>query len=252
MGNEVINTSFSCEKVMSGMCSNGKDGWNVMFMDDDKVGNDPFNSLDVSNDGMIPMDIIKDRGDRYYVINSSIKKVMLCLKDTVNTILPPKRKYTLEEEALEEVKEVSSKLQAAHAALWKAYKGTIGIQETFTRVMDASARLDAICNKLSLLKNSNDSLKMEHVNAEGVSVKPDPAHEDTAEPHFEHTSASPCCVLPHHCGNPNLDQASLMKPWAYYIIPFDPIDIPMQLAKRKAPIDTSTTLIHKHAKLEVS
>ncbi|KAI6096281.1 hypothetical protein EDD16DRAFT_1720036 [Pisolithus croceorrhizus] len=164
----------------------------------------------------------------------SVKKVVLHLKDTVDTVsLPPERKYTLEEEALEQVEEASSKLRATHVALWKVYEGTIGIQEMFTR-------------------NSSNSLETEHVNVEDVDIKPDPAHKDTAELCFECTSTSPCHILPHHCGNPNLDQASSMKPWAYYIIPFDPIEIPMQLAKRKAPIDTSTGPIQKHAKLEIS
>ncbi|KAI6013110.1 hypothetical protein PISMIDRAFT_13024 [Pisolithus microcarpus 441] len=86
-----------------------------------------------------------------------IKKVVLHLKDTVGTIPTPERKHTLEVEALEEIEEASSKLQAAHAALWKVYKGTIGIQEMFTRVTDASARLDTVHNKLSLLKDANDS-----------------------------------------------------------------------------------------------
>ncbi|KIK22767.1 hypothetical protein PISMIDRAFT_11465 [Pisolithus microcarpus 441] len=147
------------------------------------------------------------------------------------------------------------KLQAAHAALWKAYKGTIGIQETFTRVTDASARLDAIRNKLSLLRNSNDSLMMELVKAEDVNVKPDPGLEDTTALQFESTSASPCRVLPRYCGNPNADHVNSTKPWAYYILPFDPIDIPTQHSKRKLPNDTSTAPVrehHKHAKLELS
>ncbi|KIK17731.1 hypothetical protein PISMIDRAFT_14897 [Pisolithus microcarpus 441] len=180
-----------------------------------------------------------------------IKKVVLRLKDIVGTVSPsPERKHALEVEALEDVEEASSKLQAAHAALWKAYEGTIGIQETFTRVTDASARLDAIRNKLSLLKDTNDSLEMEPVKGEDVDVKPDPADEDTTELRFERTSASPCRVLPRYCGNPNSLQASSAKPWAYYIIPFDPVDVPTQLAKRKAPIDTSTGPTHKHARLE--
>ncbi|KIK13962.1 hypothetical protein PISMIDRAFT_17619 [Pisolithus microcarpus 441] len=182
-----------------------------------------------------------------------IKKVVLRLKDTgISISLPPESKHTLEEEALQEVEAASSKLCAAHVALWKVYEGTISIQETFTRVTDASARLDTVRNKLSLLRDSNDSLEVELVKAEDVDIKPDPAHEDTTELQFEHTSSSPCRILPHYCGNPNPDQASSTKPWAYRIIPFDPIDIPMQLAKRKAPIDMSTSPTHKHAKLEVS
>lgn len=181
-----------------------------------------------------------------------IKKVVLRLKDTVNTVgsLPPERKFTLEEEALEEVEEASSKLQAAHAALWKAYEGTVGIQDTFVRVTDASTRLDAIRNKLSLLKDAHNSPEV--VKTEDVDVKPDPALEDTMALRFEPASASPCRVLPRYCGNPNPDPASLTKPWAYRIIPFDPIDIPTQCAKRKASIDTSAGSIPKHTKPEIS
>ncbi|KAI6118868.1 hypothetical protein EV401DRAFT_2179112 [Pisolithus croceorrhizus] len=180
-----------------------------------------------------------------------IKKVVLRLKDTVDTVLPAERKHTLEEEALEQVEEASSKLQAAHAALWKAYEGTIGIQDTFVRVTDARARLDAVRNKLSLLRDASDSLELDLVKAEDVDVKPDPALADPMALQFEHASASPCRVLPRYCGNPNPDQASSTKPWAYYIIPFDPIDIPTQLAKRKSQTDASTGPIPKHAKLEV-
>ncbi|KAI5980857.1 hypothetical protein EDD15DRAFT_2380796 [Pisolithus albus] len=180
-----------------------------------------------------------------------IKKVVLRLKDTGNSIsLLPERKDTLEEEVLEQVEEASSKLQAAHAALWKAYEGTVGIQETFTKVTDASARLDSVRNKLSLLKDSNDALETQRVKAEDVEVKPDPAAlEDTTALRFESASASPCRVLSCSSGNPNPDPAGSTKPWAYYVIPFDPIDIPTQCAKRKAAIDTSTDA--KRAKLEI-
>ncbi|KAI6119526.1 hypothetical protein EDD16DRAFT_1706534 [Pisolithus croceorrhizus] len=179
-----------------------------------------------------------------------IKKVVLRLKDAVDTVLPPERKHTLEEEALEQVEEASSKLRAAHTALWKAYEGTIGIQDTFVRVTDASARLDAVRNKLSLLRDASGSPEVDLAKAEDVDVKPDPALADPTALRFERTSASPCRVLPRYCGNPNPDQASLTKPWAYYIIPFDPIDIPTQLAKRKGHADASTGPIPKHPKLE--
>ncbi|KAI5990599.1 hypothetical protein EDD15DRAFT_2369659 [Pisolithus albus] len=180
-----------------------------------------------------------------------IKKIILRLKDTGNSVLSPESKHTLEEEALEEVEEASLKLRAAHAALWKAYEGTIGIQETFTRVTDASARLDTIRNKLSVLRDANDSIEMERVKAEDVDVKPDPALEDITASRFEPASTSPCRVLARFSGNPNPDLASPSKPWAYRIIPFDPIDIPTQLAKRKASADMSPGSIPKHAKLEI-
>jgi len=44
------------------------------------------------------------------------------------------------------------------------------------------------------------------------------------------------------------DATNPLEPW---VIQFDPSDIPMQLAKRKAPIDKSTGPVTKHAKLEV-
>ncbi|KIK21385.1 hypothetical protein PISMIDRAFT_12318 [Pisolithus microcarpus 441] len=179
-----------------------------------------------------------------------IKKVVLRLKDTVNNVLPHEEIYTLEQEALEQVEEASSKLEAAHAALWKAYEGTIGIQDTFVQVTDASARLGAIRNKLSLLKDAKDPLKTELDEKKDVNIKPNPASEDLSL-QFQSTSASPCRVLPRYVGNPNPDLASSAKPWAYYIIPFDPIDIPTQRAKRKRPIDVSTGPVPKHMKMEV-
>ncbi|KAI6106487.1 hypothetical protein EV401DRAFT_2121552 [Pisolithus croceorrhizus] len=255
---------------MSGTCGNGKDTWNVVFMGNEQVRSDPLESVDANTDNIIATDIIDVEGSRYYVIDSSslskwnthtfsldiqspsIKKVVLHLKDTLDTIsLPPERKHMLEEEALEQVEEASSKLQAAHAALWKAYEGTIGIQDMFTKVTDASTRLDAVCNKLSLLRDTSDSLKVDLVKSEDDNVKPNPVLADPTVLQFKSTSMSLCRVLPRYCGNPNPDQASLMKPWAYYIITFDPIDIPTQLAKRKSWADMSTGPIPKHAKLEV-
>ncbi|KAI5982840.1 hypothetical protein EDD15DRAFT_2377163 [Pisolithus albus] len=92
------------------------------------------------------------------ILNSpSMKKVVLHLKDTVGTILPAERKHTLEEEALEQVKEASSKLQAAHAALWMAYEGTIGIQD-----------IDA-----------NDSLEVEPVKGKDIDIKPNPTDKES-------------------------------------------------------------------------
>ncbi|KAI6098387.1 hypothetical protein EDD16DRAFT_1527214 [Pisolithus croceorrhizus] len=250
MGDEVIGTSFACEKFISGTCSNGKDGWNIVFMGDDKVRNDPSNSLDTSNDDIIPTDTVKDSRYRQdelgeeavsvwlgictmssapgtcilNMVNNviyikvtgslsnqysvpSIKKFVLCLKDTGNAILPPERKYMLEEEALDEV-----------------YKGTISIQETFTRVMD-----------LPLLKDSNDSLKMEHVKAKDINGL---------------SLLSPPCVT--LLGKPEPRPGKFNKALAIYIIPFDPIDIPMQHAKRKASIDRSAGSIPEYAKLEIS
>ncbi|KAI6117358.1 hypothetical protein EDD16DRAFT_1707684 [Pisolithus croceorrhizus] len=180
-------------------------------MGDEQVGSDPLDSVNANTDDIIAAAIVKgSRGTtsltpstqilnvvddiihievtaslskwdmHFFSVNiqsPGIKKIVLCLKDTGNSILSPGRKHALEEEALEQVEEASSKLQAAHAALWKAYEGTIGIQDMFTRVTDVSARLDAIHNKLSLLRDANDSLEMELVKVEDVDIKPKPAEE---------------------------------------------------------------------------
>ncbi|KAI5984731.1 hypothetical protein EDD15DRAFT_2374985 [Pisolithus albus] len=185
------------------------------------------------------------------VQSPGIKKVVLRLKDVVNNAsLPPEEIHTLEQEALEQVEEASSKLEAAHTALWKAYEGTIGIQDTFIQVTDASARLGAICNKLSLLKDAKDPLKTELDEIKDIDIRPNPTSEDLSS-QFQSTSASPCRVLPRYVGNPNPGLASSEKLWAYYVIPFDPIDIPTQRAKRKRPIDVSTGPVPKHMKTEV-
>ncbi|KIK19818.1 hypothetical protein PISMIDRAFT_13388 [Pisolithus microcarpus 441] len=101
-----------------------------------------------------------------------VKKVVLCLKNTVDNSLPIDRKCMLEGEALEEVEAASTRLEDAHAALWKAYKGTIGIQDAFTRVVDASGRLDAVRNKLSVLRDAKESNGMVPIKAEDVGCEP--------------------------------------------------------------------------------
>ncbi|KAI5994430.1 hypothetical protein EDD15DRAFT_2366527 [Pisolithus albus] len=184
-----------------------------------------------------------------------VKKVVLHLKDAVDNSLPIDRKYTLEGEALEELEAASTRLEDAHAALWKAYEGTIGIQDVFTRVVDASSRLDAVRNKLSVLRDAKESSGMVPIKAEGVGCEHHlELGSDGKDSRFESTSVSPCRILSRHMGNPNPDAGSLNKPWAYRVIPFEPSDIPTQLAKRnakkRAPIDTSPGCIPKHAKLE--
>ncbi|KAI6004607.1 hypothetical protein EDD15DRAFT_2191442 [Pisolithus albus] len=248
VGNEVIGTSFACEKFMSGTCGNRKDSWNVMFVGDGEVRSDPFDSLHTSSRtvemvrGTHVINVVNNviyikvtgslsKWDTHTftvdIQSPSIKKVVLHLKDTVGTILPAERKHTLEEEALEQVEEASSKLQAAHAALWMAYEGTIGIHvDMFIKVTN-----------------------VEPVKGKDIDIKPD--HTDK-ESWFECTLASPCRILPRYCGNPNSDEASSTKPWAYRIIPFDPIDIPTQHSKRKLANDTTTAPVHKHTKLEIS
>ncbi|KAI6004722.1 hypothetical protein EDD15DRAFT_2359495 [Pisolithus albus] len=89
---------------------------------------------------------------------------------TGNSVLSPESKHTLEEEALEEVEEASSKLHAAHAALWKAYEGTI--------------------SKRRSRGDTNDSIEMERIKAEDVDVKPDPALGDITASWYAFTASS--------------------------------------------------------------
>ncbi|KIK15157.1 hypothetical protein PISMIDRAFT_16722 [Pisolithus microcarpus 441] len=192
-----------------------------------------------------------------HIPSSGIKKVILHLKDMVVDALPTERKCILEQEALDQVKEASSRLEDAHAALWKAYEGTVGIQDAFTWVVDASGRLDTICNKLSVLRDAAEFDGMEPIKAEEVDCEPhmEPGL-DGENLRFQCTSTNPCRVLARYTRNPNPDPSSLAKPWAYRIIPFKSSEIPSQLAKRNAkrpaPVDTSPGRIPKHPKLEVS
>ncbi|KAI6158238.1 hypothetical protein BKA82DRAFT_32803 [Pisolithus tinctorius] len=78
------------------------------------------------------------------ISSPGIKKIVFRLKDTVNNNLSADAKCTLEGEALEQVEAASSQLKTAHAALWKAYEGTVGIQNVFCGVVDASHTLDTI------------------------------------------------------------------------------------------------------------
>ncbi|KAI6004371.1 hypothetical protein F5J12DRAFT_893460 [Pisolithus orientalis] len=166
------------------------------------------------------------------ILSPGIKKIMFCLKDTVNNNLSTDAKCTLEGEALEQVEAASSQLQTAHAAL----------------VVDASHTLDTICNELLVIRDAEESSITEPVGAEDVKCKPDP---EPGNLQFESTSASPCRVLACTTRNLNPDAHSPTKPQAYHIIPFNPSDIPTQLAKRKAAVNASTGPIQKHAKLEV-
>ncbi|KAI5990938.1 hypothetical protein EDD15DRAFT_2197729 [Pisolithus albus] len=264
--------SFAWEKFTSETCGKVKGCWKVGFVGDGFFrSKDPVDSFDVNNaDIIMSVVAVQDRGppsttrvlnvvdDVIYVevtgslskwdthcfsvnIQSpGVKKVVLRLKDAVDN-----SKCTLEGEALEELEAASTRLEDAHAALWKAYEGTIGIQDAFTRVVDASSRLDAVRNKLSVLRDAKESNAMVPIKAEDVGC----------EPHLELGSdGENSRILSRHTGNPNPDAGSPNKPWAYRVIPFEPSDIPTQLAKRNAkrrvPIDTSPGRIPKHAKLE--
>ncbi|KAI5997085.1 hypothetical protein EDD15DRAFT_2364547 [Pisolithus albus] len=191
------------------------------------------------------------------ILSPGIKKVVLRLKDSVNNPLSADSKCTLEGQALEEVEAASSRLKVAEEALWKAYEGTVGIQEAFAGVAGASSRLDAIRNKLSVLRDTADSSGMDPVKAEEVDCEPHlQSGSDGEDLRFESASASPCRILARYTGNPNADAGSLTRPWAYRVNPFAPSDIPTQLAKRNtkrpATVDTSSDHIPKHPKLEIS
>ncbi|KAI6100804.1 hypothetical protein EV401DRAFT_2138659 [Pisolithus croceorrhizus] len=217
---------------MSGTCGNGKDTWNMVIAGDEQVRSDPSESISANTDDIIATDIIDTEGSRYYVINSS---------------LPPERKHTVQAEALEQLAP-SSRLLMQHYGR---------IQDMFTKVTDASTRLDAIHNKLSLLRDASNSFKANPVKSEDDDAMPNPTLTDPMALHYicillwMFFSCDTLQVLAQHCGNPNPDQASSMMPWAFYIIPSDPINIPMQLMKRKSQADMSAGLIPKHAKLEV-
>ncbi|KAI5986398.1 hypothetical protein EDD15DRAFT_2200183 [Pisolithus albus] len=268
VGNEVIGISFPCAKVPSGTCGDGKVGWNAVLVGDEETTGAgtgrvkrqvvPLGAMS-STPGTRIINVVDDviyvevagslsKWETHTftvdVQSPGIKKVVLRLKDVVNNV--PKALTAL---ALEEVEEASSKLEAVHATLWKAYEGTIGIQDSFIKVTDASARLGAIRNKLSLLKDAKDPLKTELDEIKDVDTRPNRTSEDLSS-QFQSTSASPCRILPRYVGNPNPDPESSEKPWAYYVIPFDPIDIPTQRAKRKRPVDASTGPIPKHMKME--
>ncbi|KIM50463.1 hypothetical protein SCLCIDRAFT_34267 [Scleroderma citrinum Foug A] len=176
---------------------------------------------------------------------SGVKKIVFRLKDTTDNNLSTEQKTTLEGEVLEQVEEASANLRAVHAALWKAYEGISSIQDTFGKVTDANRTVNTIRNKLSVLRDAKEPAL---VKDESIECKIDPETKDSKDGDilkFESISASPCQVLT-RATNP--DGTSPAKPW---VIRFDPSDIPMQLAKRKAPIDKSTGPVTKNAKLEV-
>ncbi|KAI6004150.1 hypothetical protein EDD15DRAFT_2192059 [Pisolithus albus] len=152
LGNEVIDTSFTWEKFTSETCGKVKGCWNVGFVGDGVFRRkDPVGSFDVNNaDIIISVVTVQDRGYN----------------------LPIDRKYTLEGEALEELEAASTRHEDAHAALWKAYEGTISIQDVFTRVVNASGRLDTICNKLSVLRDAKESNGMVPIKAKDVGCEP--------------------------------------------------------------------------------
>jgi len=125
-------------------------------------------------------------------------------------------------------------------------------------VNNASRTVDTIHNKLSVLRDAKEPA---FVKDKSIDYKIDPETEDSKDGdilkyvplsfcfsllihyRFEPVSASPCRVL--------IGTSDATNPLVPWVIRFNPSDIPMQLAKRKAPIDKSTGPVAKHAKLEV-
>jgi len=83
------------------------------------------------------------------------------------------QKATLEGEVLDQVEEASTTLETVHAALWKAYEGTTGIQDTFCKVVAASRTVDTIRNKLSVLRDAEESPETTLVKDEDFDCKLD-------------------------------------------------------------------------------
>ena len=84
---------------------------------------------------------------------------------------------------LEQVKEASANLGAVHAALWKAYEGIVGVQDTFCKASQANRTVDVIRNKLSVLRDAKESLQTMpvHVKDEDIDCKLEPETEDTKD-----------------------------------------------------------------------
>ena len=84
---------------------------------------------------------------------------------------------------LEQVEEASANLGAVHAALWKAYEGIVGIQDAFFKASQANRTVDVIRNKLSVLRDTKESLQTMpvHVKDEDIDCKLKPETEDTKD-----------------------------------------------------------------------
>ncbi|KIK10502.1 hypothetical protein PISMIDRAFT_20336 [Pisolithus microcarpus 441] len=103
----------------------------------------------------------------------------------------------------------------------------------FTRVVNASSRLDAVHNKLSVLRDAKESNGMVPIKGKDVGC----------EPHLELRS-----------DGENSQFESTLSPHVEYFPTIQEIQTQMQLARRNAKrqvlIDTSPGRIPKHAKLE--
>lgn len=82
---------------------------------------------------------------------------------------------------LEKVKEASATLKTLHATLWKAFKGTAGIQDSFCKVVAVSQTVDTIHNKLTILRDADESPEIMLVKDEDINCKLDPEMEDSKD-----------------------------------------------------------------------
>ena len=99
----------------------------------------------------------------------------------MDSSLSADQKASLEGQLLNEVEEASATLKTLHATLWKAFEGTVGIQDSFRKVVAASQTVDAIRNKLSVLRDAKESPEITLVKDEDVDCKLDPEIEDSKE-----------------------------------------------------------------------
>ena len=62
--------------------------------------------------------------------------------------------------------------------LWKAYEGIVGVEDAFSKVNHASRTVDTIRNKLSVLRDAEESLQTTSVKDEDINCKLEPETED--------------------------------------------------------------------------
>ena len=76
---------------------------------------------------------------------------------------------------LEQVEEASDNLAVVRGALWKAYEGMVSVQDACSKVYSASATVDTIHNKLSILRDTKEPAL---VKDEDIDSKIDPETKD--------------------------------------------------------------------------
>ena len=99
----------------------------------------------------------------------------------MDSSLSADQKATLEGKVLEEVEEANTTLKTLHATLWKAFEGTAGIQDSFCKVVAASKTVDTIRNKLTVLRDAEESPEITLVKDEDVDCKLDLEIEDSGK-----------------------------------------------------------------------